>query len=50
MERIAVDTDGATIRLSRSELGLVIPFVAPPKPMAPIEPLGETEQLELFAA
>lgn len=30
--------------------GNVIPFVARPKPMAPIEPLGETEQLELFAA
>ncbi|MGA7704786.1 MAG: hypothetical protein WB998_07810 [Solirubrobacteraceae bacterium] len=28
----------------------VIPFVPQPKPMAPIEPLGETEQLELFAA
>jgi hypothetical protein len=30
--------------------GNVIPFAARPKPMVPIEPLGETEQLELFAA
>jgi hypothetical protein len=30
--------------------GNVIPFAARPKPMAPVEPLGETEQLELFAA
>ena len=28
----------------------VIPFVPRPKPAAPIKPLGETEQLELFAA
>jgi hypothetical protein len=28
----------------------LIPFVPRPKPIAPIQPLGETEQLELFAA
>ncbi len=28
----------------------VIPFVPRPRPVAPIQPLGETEQLELFAA
>lgn len=28
----------------------LIPFVPPHRPMAPMEALGETEQLELFAA
>jgi hypothetical protein len=40
----------AELRAPWDTTGNVIPFPARPKPSAPIQPLGETEQLELFAA
>ncbi len=40
----------AELRAAWENTSNVIPFLARPMPSAPLQPLGETEQLELFAA
>ncbi len=40
----------AELRAAWEATSNVIPFAPRPKPSAPIQPLQETEQLELFAA